>query len=453
VVAITPPSATACAQSAVTFTANGANTYAWNGSPASSIFQTSASSNTTYVVTGTNPQGCSTSQTVGLTINPLPVVAITPSLVTVCANSNLTLSVGGASTYLWGNGATSTSIVITPTALGTYSATGTSSLGCVSVAQAIVLTNPSPTINVTPANGTVCAFSPINLTASGASTYTWSGGAGNSASVTITPSASVVYTVAGTETVNLCSASRTVAVTVNALPVIGVSSSNASVCTGSTATLTASGATTYTWSMPGSANVSTVIVTPSTGQVFTVTGTDNFGCVGTSTATVGMFPQPNIVPSPAQQTICLNETASVTASGAISYTWTASSGNTLSGSSYTASPVTLEQIQLSGTDANSCVANTVVTVYVSQCTGLTTNAVNSNLITVFPNPSAGVVTARFEYEGRKEIRVYNAIGQAIELRITESESEEFNLSQYAKGVYYVQVNSKKASANFRIIIQ
>jgi hypothetical protein len=159
------------------------------------------------------------------------------------------------------------------------------------------------------------------------------------------------------------------------------------------------------------------------------------------------------VPSPAQQTICLNETASVTASGAISYTWTASSGNTLSGSSYTASPVTLEQIQLSGTDANSCVANTVVTVYVSQCTGLTTNAVNSNLITVFPNPSAGVVTARFEYEGRKEIRVYNAIGQAIELRITESESEEFNLSQYAKGVYYVQVNSKKASANFRIIIQ
>jgi len=64
-------------------------------------------------------------------------------------------------------------------------------------------------------------------------------------SIIITPSATVSYTVAGTDN-NNCTNSVAVTVTVNSPPVVTVNSPT--ICSGQTANLNAGGANTYTWS-------------------------------------------------------------------------------------------------------------------------------------------------------------------------------------------------------------
>jgi hypothetical protein len=72
-----------------------------------------------------------------------------------------------------------------------------------------------------------------------------------------------------------------ITVQVNPLPLINVSSSAPVLCLGETATLTATGAQSFNWN-PGGTGV-TIPVSPSVTTNYTVTGTDNFGCINTFT--------------------------------------------------------------------------------------------------------------------------------------------------------------------------
>ncbi len=88
---------------------------------------------------------------------------------------------------------------------------------------------------------------------------------------------------------NTCtvSVSRTpITVTVNPNPTVTLVSSSGSICAGEAATLTASGGGTYSWSTLGGFGP-TVAVTPNATTIFTVTGTNSFGC--TNTATISQF--------------------------------------------------------------------------------------------------------------------------------------------------------------------
>ncbi len=67
---------------------------------------------------------------------------------------------------------------------------------------------------------------------------------------------------------------RTSSIVIPAPSVTAIASS-ASVCAGSSATLTAGGATNYTWTAAGTS--STLVVTPSSASVYTVTG-EALGC-------------------------------------------------------------------------------------------------------------------------------------------------------------------------------
>jgi hypothetical protein len=59
--------------------------------------------------------------------------------------------------------------------------------------------NPNPTVNVTPGKETICKGETHTLTASGASTYSWSTSAGGSV-ITVTPTSTTIYTVTGIDT-------------------------------------------------------------------------------------------------------------------------------------------------------------------------------------------------------------------------------------------------------------
>ena len=96
------------------------------------------------------------------------------------------------------------------------------------------------------------------LTASGATTYTWSNSVTGS-SQTVSPTTTTIYTVSGTNAAGCVSAAAaSTTVNVSGTPTISINS--VSLCAGQTTTLTATGATNYTWST--TQNTSSIVVTP-----------------------------------------------------------------------------------------------------------------------------------------------------------------------------------------------
>jgi hypothetical protein len=116
-------------------------------------------------------------------------------------------------------------------------------------------------------------------------------------SVTINPSPVVAqpafnFGIAGTYTITLTASSisgtnmATQVVTVNPLPTLSISSTNSVLCTGNTATITVTGASTYTWNSPvavaGNTN-SAVAISPTINTTYSVTGVSPEGCKSTKT--------------------------------------------------------------------------------------------------------------------------------------------------------------------------
>ncbi|WP_396159144.1 GEVED domain-containing protein, partial [Flavobacterium sp.] len=91
-------------------------------------------------------------------------------------------------------------------------------------------------------------------------------------------------------------------------PTVAISASSASYCTpGSAVTLTASGASTYSWtSVPSgfTSSLNGVSVTPSGATAYSVEGTDGNGCKNTATVNVGVGTTFTLAASSAASTVC-----------------------------------------------------------------------------------------------------------------------------------------------------
>ena len=90
---------------------------------------------------------------------------------------------------------------------------------------------------------------------------------------------------------------------------------------------------------------------------------------------------------------------------------------------------------------------------VNSCTGIeaNTNALQNTFI--FPNPTKGLFTAKFEFDGEKTISVIDGLGKLIVKSTTQNTSETFNLTGYAKGIYIVKIDTKLGSANYKLVIE
>lgn len=129
---------------------------------------------------------------------------------------------------------------------GTYHDTLTAVNGC----DSIITSNLTvlSTVSVSP-NATICSGASTTLTASGATTYLWSPAMGlnttTGTTVIANPAVTTTYTVVGT--LNACTSSASVQVTVNPLP-IPTSGNNGPICEGSNLNLTSGGGASYSWS-------------------------------------------------------------------------------------------------------------------------------------------------------------------------------------------------------------
>ncbi len=363
-VTVNPSSPSVCIGQSAALQANGASSYTW--SPSSGLSNTSGiniSANptitTTYTVVGTNSTGCTGSATVIVSVNALPNISANSA--SVCIGASASLNASGASSYTWIpsatlNSSTGASVSASPTTSTTYTVTGIGSNGCSANATSVVSVNALPNVSST-STLSICVGLSGNLNASGAITYTWAPNSGISATtgsiVTVNPSSNTSYTVTGTSAAG-CTASSISVVTVNNPPLISVNS--VSVCPGSSATLTASGANTYSWSPATGLNSTTgdsVTANVTQTTTYTVTGLSSAGCIGTATSVVTIGNSLNInVNSPV---ICQGASTILTASGAANYTWTPSTAlDQSTGSIVTATPFESITYTVTGFDANGC---------------------------------------------------------------------------------------------------
>ena len=206
---------TICAGATVSLNGSGASTYFWNnGITNGTAFNPIAT--TTYTVSGTDANGCINTDQVDVIVNTAPIVNAGPDA-TVCIGASTTLTASGAATYSWSpSGQTTTSINVSPLSATTYTVTGTDANGCSSTDQVDVFIIPLPNV-IAGLDQTICVGSSINLSGSGALTYSWNYGVTNG--VAFQPSSTTTYTVTGT-TIEGCENSDDVTIIVNqTLPV------------------------------------------------------------------------------------------------------------------------------------------------------------------------------------------------------------------------------------------
>ncbi len=245
------------------------------------------------------------------TVNPPTSTLTISGSGIICTGQNITLTATGATTYSWNTGATTTSIVVNPTVTATYTVTG--GVGtCSTQAVATVTVTPVPIVSIT-GNTIICAGASTTLMASGATTYTWNTGA-NAASVAFNPSNTTTYTVIGTS--GTCTAQAIATVSVNPIPIVSITG-NTVACAGNSTSLTASGANTYTWST--GANSATINFIPTSTASYTVTGGIG-ACINEQVITVNVLTNLTILIS-GDTIICVGQKDTLTASGAITYTW------------------------------------------------------------------------------------------------------------------------------------
>lgn len=206
---------------------------------------------------------------------------------------------------------------------GTYLDTFSGTNGCDST-RILNLTIDTPLIK-TIADTSLCKNSPVQLTATGAVSYSWLPPAGlSSASVSnpvATPADTTRYIVTGTNA-NGCMAKDTVMVFVKKLPVI-ILSNDDTICINQPIQMLASGGVNYSWSPAGFLNnggIANPIANPATTTTYTVTVTGANSCVNNDSIKIAVRALPVFSISPDKST-CVGGNARLSAGGGTSYLW------------------------------------------------------------------------------------------------------------------------------------
>lgn len=263
-------------------------------SPNTQNTQASPASTTVYSVMVTDANNCAGNDQLTLTVSPLPTPAASTSGTITCVTPAVTVTATGGTTYMWAgpgiiSGATTANAVVNQP--GIYTVTATSGAGCTGSATTAVMadvTAPSVTAN----GGSICLGSSFVISATGATTYTWSTLATTS-SITVSPSSTTGYTVTGANA-NGCTSTATVQVTVNSLPPVLANANAYAICTGATVSLTTSAPTAISYLWSNTSTTPSTSVSPTITTSYTLEVTDVNGCVNSASLTINVKPNTGI---------------------------------------------------------------------------------------------------------------------------------------------------------------
>ena len=321
---------------------------------------------------------CSQTQvgTATVTINANPNPSIIGD-VDYCEGFTATISANQAyTTYDWSTGAVTQSIDVT-TADNPITLTVTNAFGCSGTSAVYnIIENPTPAIDAGP-DVTICLGGSTDLSASGATTYSWDNGIGAGNNISVSPVADITYVVTGTDA-NGCVGTDDISIVVNDPPTAFVMGS-ATICENDPSpTITFSGSNgtepyTFTYNINGGPNLTVTSVgatadvivpnNPSGVYVYNLVSVEESSAnncsqsqIGSAVITINSLPAVN---AGVDQVACGNDEITLTASGANSYVW---DNGVMNGVPFVPSTGNYTVI---GTDGNGCTNSDVVSVLVS----------------------------------------------------------------------------------------
>ncbi len=320
---------TICAEDTIQLWASGGTSYQWyngNTNPTISIFPTST---TTYTVTVSNNFNCTVSESILVTVIPLPQAWISASGSTVLCQGetrNLNTANSGSYSYQWfknGNPiAGATTSVYGASQAGQYYVQNTAN-GCTDTSATIsIAVNPLPVTTISN-DTTICSGDTVTLIATGGSSYQWNTGFSGPV-YTVSTTSTRTYSVTISD-VTTCAVVRNVVVTVIPLPNASVSLNGSSTqCADRTLTMTASSGAGYSYQW----TKDNIQLSGATNQAYVATQSGNYfvdvtanGCTKRSiTTNVTVNPLP-VASASNDTTICSGDTIQLYAAGGTSYSW------------------------------------------------------------------------------------------------------------------------------------
>lgn len=442
-------------------TINGTGTF--TATPAGLVFadastgeiDIASSTANTYDVTFTTTGTCGEVETQVITLTTSPDASFSYSAAEFCAEV-------GTESPVFPTGASAGTFTATPTGLSINGSNGDITLDA-STANTYTITNTiaasgscpqatatgTVTINALPtvdggADQTVCEGTQVTLTATGADSYTWTGGI--TQSTAFTPAiGTTTYTVTGIDA-NNCENTDDVSVTVDEEPTIDAGA-DLEVCEGSEVTLSATAsAGTVSWN---NGVTDGTPFTPTATTTYTATAT-NGACSVTDDAMVTVNPLPSVTAG-ADQTTCVNY-APIALSGA-------PTGGTFSGTGVTGSefdPATAgvgtHIVTYTYQDGNGCENSATQTFTVEGCASIEENSLDA--IVVAPNPATTFVDIVISAKDVTGIQLISSTGKVIKTNvITESNSTRVDLNNVAKGTYFLQISTVAAQTTKKLIVQ
>ncbi|MBP7477188.1 MAG: T9SS type A sorting domain-containing protein, partial [Chitinophagales bacterium] len=352
-VVITPDTNNYCQGGSSVLTASGSNTYKWWDGQTINPININPTSSITVWAEGIDLNNCVDTGYKNIVVYPNPTVGIVND--TICLNQYGTIRATGGVSYNWGAFGVKSAVSHNPTTNTQYDVTVTNAFKCSATGTATIDVKPLPVYTII--NDSQCMNNVATVSATGGVSYNW-GVYGNSNSVVTnklikTMTFPVVITGANGCTV-------TDMATAFMRPGPNVTITNATICVGSGAQVSAAGGVQYNWGVYG--NAATVNLGVLTSSItIPVTVTDGLGCSVVKNATVTVNQKPKLILN--DEVICLGASAPLTAdisTPGSTYTW---SGG-LNGSTVNVSPTTTTQYTVTATQPGpggcSVVGNTTV---------------------------------------------------------------------------------------------
>jgi hypothetical protein len=288
---------------------------------------------TTYHLTVTNSTGCTTSDSVTVTVLALPDVDA-GSDVAICSGDSTKLHATGGTSYRWSPAdhlscTNCADPVANPEGTTIYYLTTANGQGCEASDSVTVTVIDIASVDAG-TSLTICSGDSTQLHASNGVSWEWTPSNGLSCTdcrnPIASPSATTLYTVKVSGPGG-CFGFDTVSVTVLPLPAI-MAGEDVRICIGETTQLHASGGAVYRWSPSNGLSCDDCadpIAGPSATTLYIVTASDPVGCSGSDTVSVTVLPMPAITAGEDVE-ICIGETTQLHASGGVAYRWSPSDG-------------------------------------------------------------------------------------------------------------------------------
>lgn len=423
-----------CPNTSAVLSASGAVNYTFNpgGITTGTSIVISPTATVNYTINGTN--GACT-HTLVHTVPVAPDFTITaPAFdAVVCPGQPLTLNFYGGNSYTINPGGVTTgSLPILPVVGYNYTITGTDGLCTKSIVKTLTV-NPDFNLQVASSPPFFCQGSLVTLYATGASGYTFNPGGISGSTAVVSPTASMVYTVTGSD--GVCTKPVLHPLYMITPFNLSVNSSHSVICKGQSLVLSGSGANTYTFN-PGNIFSPLAFVSPSVSTIYTLTG-NNGSCDQTITTQVNVSPDFTVQVSVSSPTFCAGQSVSLVASGAVSYTF--APGNFIT-NSVVVSPLSSMAYTVTGSNPDHCLNRTSVALTYSVCDAVGVYELGSDeLLQIYPNPASTylIIESTVPYGG---IAVTNETGTVVfETNQGGAGLHRIPVAQWANGVYFVHL--------------